>query len=48
MKTVYLKINSNDCVLVSYYYTNNDDDQAIADAGDGSAIDWVISGYDII
>ena len=40
--------DGNECVLLAYYYTDNDDDQAIGDAdGDGSAIDWEIAGYEI-
>ena len=31
--------------LVAYYYTDNDEDQAMADAGDGSVINWEISHY---
>lgn len=37
-----------DGVLEVYYYTSNEEDQAIADAGDGSVIDWHISGYQVI
>ena len=29
------------CSVVVYYYTTNDD-------GDGSAIDWEISGYEVV
>jgi len=41
--------NGTECSVVVYYYTTNEDDQTMADNnGDGSAIDWVISGYEII
>ena len=41
--------DGNACSLVAYYYTTNDEDQAMADAdGDGSVIDWEIAGYDVI
>ena len=34
--------------LIAYYYTNNEEDQAMADAGsDGSVIDWEISHYSV-
>jgi len=34
--------------LVAYYYTSNEDDQIMADnSGDGSYIEWVISGYEV-
>ena len=34
--------------LLAYYYTSNEQDQAMADAdGDGSAINWEIEGYEI-
>ena len=36
-----------DCTLVAYYYTSNDDDAAMAESGDGSAITWTIRGYEI-
>jgi len=40
--------DGNDCTLVAYYYTTNEQDQAMADAyGDGSAIDWEIAGYEV-
>lgn len=35
------------CTLVAYYYTTNEEDQAIADASDGSAINWEIAGYEV-
>lgn len=31
--------------LTAYYYTDNDADQSMADAGDGSVIDWEIAHY---
>ena len=31
--------------LVAYYYTSTEEDQAMADAGDGSVIDWEIDHY---
>lgn len=35
-----------DVTLVAYYYTTNEQDQLMAECdGDGSAIDWTISGY---
>lgn len=35
-------------VLTVYYYTTNDQDQAMADAySDGSVIDWEIAGYEV-
>lgn len=37
-----------DCTLVAYYYTTNEEDQAIADAGDACAIDWEIAGYEVV
>lgn len=41
--------NGTDCTLVAYYYTTNEEDQAMADAGgDGSVIDWEIDGYEIV
>ena len=41
--------DGNDCTLVAYYYTTNEQDQAMADAdGDGSAIDWEIAGYEVV
>lgn len=37
------------CTLLAYYYTTNEQDQAMAAAnGDGSAIDWEIAGYKIV
>lgn len=37
-----------DCVLTVYYYTDNEQDQIMADnSGDGSYIDWEIEGYEI-
>lgn len=37
------------CTLLAYYYTTNEQDQAMADSdGDGSAIDWEIAGYEIV
>ena len=34
--------------LTAYYYTTNEQDETMADHdGDGSAIDWVINGYEI-
>ena len=36
------------CTLVAYYYTSNEEDQEIADAGDGGAIDWQITGYEVV
>lgn len=37
------------CTVAVYYYTSNDDDQTMGDNdGDGSAIDWVIAGYEIV
>jgi hypothetical protein len=36
-----------DCTLLAYYYTTNEEDQAIADASDGAAIDWEIAGYEV-
>lgn len=37
------------CTLVAYYYTTNEQDQAMADAdGDGSAIEWEIAGYEVV
>ena len=41
--------DGNACRLVAYYYTTNDEDQAMADAdSDGSVIDWEIAGYEVI
>lgn len=41
--------DGNNCTLIAYYYTTNDQDQTMADAdGDGSAINWEIEGYEII
>lgn len=38
----------NGDVLTAYYYTDNDEDEAMGNAdGDGSVIDWIIAGYDI-
>ena len=34
------------CSAVVYYYTTNTQDEAIAEQ-DGSAIDWIIAGYDV-
>ena len=41
-------INGEECTLIAYYYTTNEQDQIIADASDGSAIDWVIDHYSVI
>ena len=40
-------VSVDDGVLIAYYYTSNSDDQAMAD-GDGSDVDWVINGYEIV
>ena len=41
--------NGTDCTLAAYYYTTNEEDQAMADAGaDGSVIDWKVDGYEIV
>lgn len=41
-------ISFGDATLTAYYYTSNDDDQAMADnGGDGSYINWVIAGYEV-
>lgn len=38
----------DDLTIRAYYYTTNEQDQAMTDAdGDGAAIDWEISGYEI-
>lgn len=38
-----------DCTVVAYYYTTNEQDETMAaQDGDGAAIDWVISGYEIV
>jgi hypothetical protein len=34
-------------VVTAYYYTDNEDDQRMADC-DGSVIDWKIEGYEIV
>lgn len=35
-------------VVTAYYYLSPDDERTIAEHdGDGSAVDWVIEGYDI-
>jgi len=40
--------DGNDCTLIAYYYTSNEDDEIMAENdGDGSYIDWEISGYEI-
>lgn len=37
-----------ECNLRAYYYTTNDQDEAISNAGgDGGAVDWVVEGYEI-
>ena len=37
------------CSVVVYYYTTNEDDETMAaNDGDGSAIDWEISGYEVV
>jgi len=36
------------CTVLVYYYTTNEQDQAIADASDGCAIDWEIAGYEVV
>lgn len=33
--------------LVAYYYTSNEEDDDIADAGTGDVIDWEISHYSV-
>jgi hypothetical protein len=41
--------NGDDCTLVAYYYTTNEQDEAMAEAdGDGSAINWDIEGFEIV
>lgn len=41
--------DGDEVTLTAYYYTDHDEDQAIADAyGDGSVIDWEIAGYEIV
>ena len=35
------------CTLLAYYYTTNEQDQAMADS-DGSAVEWEIAGYEIV
>lgn len=41
--------DGDDCRLVAYYYTTNEQDKAMADAdGDGSAITWEIAGFEIV
>ena len=39
--------NGDNVTLSAYYYTTNDQDQMIADTGDGGCIDWVIEGYEV-
>lgn len=42
-------VRVGDVVLTAYYYTNNEQDAAMAaQDGDGSAIDWEIAGYEIV
>lgn len=39
-------VSGLDVALTAYYYTTNEQDQLMAECdGDGSAIDWTISGY---
>ena len=41
--------DKNGNMLIAYYYTSNEDDQLMADCdGDGSLINWTVSGYEII
>jgi hypothetical protein len=41
--------NGVECSVIVYYYTTNEQDETMAaQDGDGSAIDWVIEGYEII
>ena len=42
-------LSGEDITVVAYYYTNNEQDQIMADNdGDGSSITWEIEGYEII
>lgn len=41
--------DGNECSLVAYYYTTNEQDQIMAEnSGDGSYIDWEIAGYEVL
>jgi hypothetical protein len=42
-------VKVGDRVLTAYYYTDNEQDEAMAENdGDGSAIDWTIDHYSIV
>lgn len=40
--------DGDDCTLVAYYYTTNEQDDVMAETGDGSAINWEIEGFEIV
>jgi hypothetical protein len=46
--TVGAIADGEDVTLTAYYYTTNEQDQAMADAdGDGSVIDWEVDEYEL-
>jgi len=46
---VSCKDNDGDEVyLVAYYYTTNEQDEIIAETGDGGSISWEIDGYEVV
>ena len=40
-------VDGDPVTLTAYYYTNNQQDQMIAETGDGGFIDWEIVGYEV-
>ncbi len=38
----------NDVALVAYYYTTNEQDEVMAETGDGASIDWKIEGFEVV
>lgn len=39
--------DGDDVWLTAYYYTTNEQDEMIAETGDGGSIDWEIKGYEV-
>lgn len=39
--------DGNDVFLTAYYYTTNEQDEVMAETGDGGSIDWEIEGFEV-
>lgn len=43
-----MDVDGIEATLVAYYYTTNEQDQLMADTGDGGSIDWKVDHYAVI